>query len=586
MATYITDKIKFNNGDTYILKDSNALPLTGGTVTGPVTFNDSVSMDEATVGDLVVNGNLSTTNNIQANTINGVSVGSSPKFTDTTYSNATTSAAGLMSSSDKSKLDGIAAGAQVNAVTSVAGKTGAVTLAKGDVGLGNVENKSSATIRGELTKDNVTAALGYTPPTTNTTYSNATTSAAGLMSSDDKSKLNGIASGAEVNQNAFSNVKVGSTTVAADGKTDTLELAGSNVTLTPDATNDKVTIGITKDNVTAALGYTPPTTNTTYSNATTSAAGLMSSSDKSKLDGIASGAQVNAVTSVAGKTGAVTLAKGDVGLGNVENKSSATIRGELTKANVTDALGYTPPTTDTNTAFSYMPTPGDNRTVATTPNSYSNKLIFQGIKSNSTIGSPSTDTYSYVVGLRGWSDSSGGDSYEVAFNNNGLYIRHGATTSWNGWEKVYTSGNLSKSTLGLGNVENKSSATIRGELTKANVTDALGYTPPTTNTTYSNATTSAAGLMSSGDKSKLDGIAAGAQVNAVTSVAGKTGAVTLAKGDVGLGNVENKSSATIRSELTKSNVTTALGYTPKIQVSTSKPSFGCSWFKVTKEVTV
>lgn len=34
-----------------------------------------------------------------------------------------------------------------------------------------------------------------------------------------------------------------------------------------------------------------------------------------------------------------------------------------------------------------------------------------------------------------------------------------------------------KSSLGLGNVENKSSATIRGELTTANVTDALGYTP-------------------------------------------------------------------------------------------------------------
>ena len=41
--------------------------------------------------------------------------------------------------------------------------------------------------------------------------------------------------------------------------------------------------------------------------------------------------------------------KTDLGLGNVENKSSATIRGELTKANVTAALGYTPPTSDTNT---------------------------------------------------------------------------------------------------------------------------------------------------------------------------------------------------------------------------------------------
>ena len=61
-----------------------------------------------------------------------------------------------------------------------------------------------------------------------------------------KNKLDGIASGAEVNQNAFSNVKVGSTTVSADSKTDTLELvAGSNVTLTPDVTNDKVTIAAT-----------------------------------------------------------------------------------------------------------------------------------------------------------------------------------------------------------------------------------------------------------------------------------------------------------------------------------------------------
>lgn len=64
-----------------------------------------------------------------------------------------------------------------------------------------------------------------------------------IPSQSELDKLSGIATGAEVNQNAFSNVKVGSTTVAADGKTDTLELAASgNITLTPDATNDKVTI--------------------------------------------------------------------------------------------------------------------------------------------------------------------------------------------------------------------------------------------------------------------------------------------------------------------------------------------------------
>jgi len=53
---------------------------------------------------------------------------------------ATTSQAGFMSAADKSKLNGIEAGAQVNTVTSVAGKTGAVTLSKSDVGLGSVQN--------------------------------------------------------------------------------------------------------------------------------------------------------------------------------------------------------------------------------------------------------------------------------------------------------------------------------------------------------------------------------------------------------------------------------------------------------------
>lgn len=114
---------------------------------------------------------------------------------------------------------------------------------------------------------------------TDTTYENATTAVAGLMSTADKSKLNGIASGAEVNQNAFSNIVANGTTVSADSKTDTLTIeAGSNVTITGDATNDKITISAT---------------DTTYSDATTATHGLMSTTDKSKLDGIAAGAEVN-----------------------------------------------------------------------------------------------------------------------------------------------------------------------------------------------------------------------------------------------------------------------------------------------------
>lgn len=55
----------------------------------------------------------------------------------------------------------------------------------------------------------------------------------------------------------------------------------------------------------------------------------------------------------------------------------------------------------------------------------------------------------------------------------------------------------------------------KADLSKSDVTIALGYTPPTTNTTYNDVTQSAHGLMTAADKKKLDGIAAGA--TAVTS---------------------------------------------------------------------
>lgn len=93
MATYTIDKIEFGS-NVYNIEDANALPKSGGTVTGPVVFGDSVSMTELTTGNVVVTGNASVTNNIQANTINGVTVGSSPKFTDTTYSSLAAASGG------------------------------------------------------------------------------------------------------------------------------------------------------------------------------------------------------------------------------------------------------------------------------------------------------------------------------------------------------------------------------------------------------------------------------------------------------------------------------------------------------------
>ena len=88
----------------------------------------------------------------------------------------------------------------------------------------------------------------------------------------DHSQAAHAPSDAEANQNAFSNVKVGETTVAADAKTDTVTfVAGTNVQITADASGKSVTVSAT---------------DTKYNNATTSTAGLMSAADKTKLDEI------------------------------------------------------------------------------------------------------------------------------------------------------------------------------------------------------------------------------------------------------------------------------------------------------------
>ena len=79
----------------------------------------------------------------------------------------------------------------------------------------------------------------------------------------------GNITGGEINQNAFSNVKIGDTTIDADSKTDTLTLvAGNNITLTPDATNNKITItgSFTHNNSKNIIGGINSTNNESASN--------------------------------------------------------------------------------------------------------------------------------------------------------------------------------------------------------------------------------------------------------------------------------------------------------------------------------
>lgn len=124
----------------------------------------------------------------------------------------------------------------------------------------------------------------------------------GLMTAADKQKLNGIASGAEVNQNAFSNVKVGSTTIAADTKTDTLELvAGGATTITPDATNDKIVISSTDQSVTdVGHHYTPAEDSSAEKDASGGAATQLPTSSAGTLVQVVTGVKMDAKGHVTG----------------------------------------------------------------------------------------------------------------------------------------------------------------------------------------------------------------------------------------------------------------------------------------------
>jgi hypothetical protein len=107
---------------------------------------------------------------------------------DTTYGVATASKDGLMSTTDKSKLDGITAGANKYVHPGYTAKTSGLYKVTVD-GTGHV---SAATA---VTKADITA-LGIPGQDTVVTYGAATTTANGLMTATDKVKLNGIAEGA------------------------------------------------------------------------------------------------------------------------------------------------------------------------------------------------------------------------------------------------------------------------------------------------------------------------------------------------------------------------------------------------------
>jgi hypothetical protein len=224
------------------------------------------------------------TSNIQTQ-LNGKAASS--HGTHVTYSSSAPAAAGTASAGS---ANNVARGDHVHpAQTTITGNAGSAS---------KVNNSMTVKLNG-----------GSTEGTNMFTFNGSAAKSVNITPSAIGAAESGHSHSSYANQNAFSNVTVGSTTIAADTTTDTLTLvAGSNITITPDATNDKITIAAT-DTV-----YTHPNSGVTagtYRSVTVNAQGHVTSGSNPTI------------TVAQGGTGATdaATARANLGLGNVNNTS-------------------------------------------------------------------------------------------------------------------------------------------------------------------------------------------------------------------------------------------------------------------------
>jgi hypothetical protein len=335
----------------------------------------------------------------------------------------------------------------------------------------------------------------------------------------------------------------------------------------------------------------------TIPGASTTLSGVMSAADKTKLDGITAGAQPNAVISVAGKTGVITLVKADVGLGLADNTADADKPISTATATALAARELT-------AARTLTPTPTDPGNTATI-NVFLSWLISAMRGAQTSLGGlgalATKSTIADIDVVSGaaiaWSkiSKSGATAADVgAQPANAKLTTIAALTGTTPIRSDGSNGTLtaaeipnldaSKTTTGTFLDSQIPASIARDAEVTAAIAAHVGLADPhptyltaaegnaayaplgatgTTNLTIANrtattidiasdtgtdatipaATTALSGMMSAADKSKLDGVAAGAQVNTVASVAGKTGVVTLVKADVGLGLADNTADA-------------------------------------------
>ena len=453
-----TDAANTYLGKTAAAASANKLNTNAGSATQPIYFANGVPV--ATTYTL------------------GKSVPSDAKFTDTVYNHPTTHPASM--------ITGLATVATSGSYADLSDKPtipaayslpDATTSVKGGVKIGSNLTVSSGTI--SLTKANVTNALGYTPPTTDTTYNDMT--AATATTAGTHGLVPAPAAGKQL-----SFLRGDGTWVVPTDTTYPMVSSKVNGIM---AASDKVKLDGIAEN---ANNYSHPS-----SHPASMITGLATVATSGSYNDLANKPTIPAAYSLPDATASV---KGGVKVGSNITVSSGTI--SLTKANVTNALGYTPPTTDTNTHYTTGLIVGKAAT-DTANAAATNGNVFLNLKDDSTIRNSHK-----IVGAGATTVTSDASGNITISSTNTVYTHpttHPASMI-TGLATVATSGSYNDlsdkptipaayslpdaTTSVKGGVKIGSNLTVSSgiiSLTKANVVAALGYTPPTTdtNTTYS-----------------------------------------------------------------------------------------------------
>lgn len=258
----------------------------------------------------------------------------------TVYEKASATADGLLSKEGFVKLEGIAEGATKVEENATNGK---LTINGAEIDV-YIHPNGAALVSGmyKITTDangHVTAGTAVTKqdivdlgiPAQDTTYEDATQAKSGLMSKEDKAKLDGVSAGA--------------TKAAASGTNGHITIDDQDVTVYTHETFTAKESGLYKITVNSE-GHVSATTpvvkkditdlgipgqDTTYAPATADTDGLMSAAHFSKVEGIESGAQVNKIESVSVNGSPLTVNSKGV---NID------LTNYVTKSDVASALEY------------------------------------------------------------------------------------------------------------------------------------------------------------------------------------------------------------------------------------------------------